>query len=355
MKKNLNTYLSENFKTFLNFSSKILILFFIAGLIFTSCNSSTKRNENKIETELTEIEILNNKINSNPDNAEYYNDRALYFVYNKKDNDALNDIKKAIQLDETNADYYITLSDIYLYQGKVTNCLDAINKALELDTDKAKIYLKLAEVNLILKEYQKTHENIEKSLEFEPINPVAFFVSGYSFLEEGDTNLAIRNFQEAVSQDQDYLDAFYYLGLIFSAKNDKLAVEYLNNALRIEPDNVEVLYILGLFFQENEDSEKAIEIYDRILKIDDNNKFANYNKAYIKLVYLEKFEDAINDFSKAIESDPTYSDAYYNRGYCYELMNDFENSTKDYQKTLSLTPNHEKAIKALNRIDKKIR
>ena len=342
------------FNNFLRFLPGVFVSLFIAVLIFTSCNNETKKNDSKPETELTEIEILNKNINSNPENAEYFNDRAVYFISNKKDNDALNDIKKAIQLDETNADYYITLSNIYLYQGKVTNCLEAINKAFELDTDKARIHLKLAEVYLILKEYQKTHENVEKALEIDPINPVAYFINGYSFLEEGDTNLAIRNFQDAVSQDQEYLDAFYYLGMIYSDRNDKLAVEYLNNALRIEPDNVEVLYLLGLFFQENENTEKAIEIYDRILKIDENNKFAHYNKAYIELVYLKEFKKAIEDFTKAIKSDPTYSDAYFNRGYCYELINDFENSIKDYQKTLLLTPNYEKAINGLNRIDKKI-
>ena len=354
MKKTINPCFCGVFNTFLRFLSGIFVLLFVAVLIFTSCNNAIDRNENKPETELTEIEILNNKINSNPENADYFNDRAVYNINNRKDNDALNDIKKAIQLDETNADYYITLSNIYLYQGKVTNSLEAINKAFELDTDKARIHLKLAEVFLILKEYQKTHENVEKALEIDPINPVAYFINGYSFLEEEDTNSAIRSFQDAVSQDQDYLDAFYYLGMIYSAKNDKLAVEYLNNALRIEPDNVEVLYLLGLFFQENEDKEKAIEIYDRILKIEENNKFAHYNKAYIELVYFEEFEKAIEDFTKAIESDPTYSDAYFNRGYCYELLNDFENSIKDYQKTLSLTPNYEKAINGLNRIDKKI-
>ncbi|MBI9038630.1 MAG: tetratricopeptide repeat protein [Bacteroidales bacterium] len=355
MKNNINTCFIVFFQTLISFSLKIFLLFFVAGLAFTSCNNATKKTDNKTETELTEIEILNNKINSNPDNAQFYNDRALYFINHNNDNEALGDIKKAIELDESNSDYYITLSNIYLYQGKVSNSLDAINKALELDTDKARIYLKLAEVHLILKEYQTTHENIEKALELDPINPVAYFINGYSFLEEGDTNLAIRNFQEAISQDQGYLDAFYYLGMIFSDKNDKLAVEYLNNALEIEPDNVEVLYLLGLFFQENEETEKAIEIYDRILKIDENNKYANYNKAYIKLVYLEEFENAIDDFSKAIETDPAYSDAYYNRGYCYELLNDFENSVKDYQKTLSLRPNHEKAINGLNRIDKEIK
>ncbi len=350
MKKN-SSYSQSDF--FCNFLQGVFVFLFISSLIITSCNSGNNKTDNKPETKLTEIEILSKKINSDPENPEYYNDRALYYINNKKDNDALSDIKKAIELDEANADYYITLSNIYLFQGKVTNSLDAINKALELDTDKARIHLKLAEVYLILKEYKKTHENIEKSFEIEPINPVAFFINGYSFLEEGDTNLAIRNFQEAVSQKQDYLDAFYYLGLIFLDKNDKLAVEYLNNALRIEPDNIEVLYLLGLFFQEKEDTEKAIGYYNRILKIDESNKFAHYNKAYIELVYLEEFDNAIVNFTKAIESDPTYTDAYFNRGYCYELINDFENSTKDYQKVLSLTPNYEKAINGLNRIDKK--
>ncbi len=71
----------------------------------------------------------------------------------------------------------------------------------------------------------------------------------------------------------------------------------------------------------------------------------------INLVYLKDFEAAVKFFSKSISLDPKYTDAYFNRGYSYELMGDFINARKDYQKALELFPNYERSIKGLNRLD----
>ena len=48
--------------------------------------------------------------------------------------------------------------------------------------------------------------------------------------------------------------------------------------------------------------------------------------------------------------NPEYTEAYYNRGFAYELLKDVENSQRDYNKVLELHPNYEKAIDGLNRI-----
>ena len=71
----------------------------------------------------------------------------------------------------------------------------------------------------------------------------------------------------------------------------------------------------------------------------------------MNLVYLQEFESAIVNFTQAIAINPEYADAYYNRGFAYELLKDIDNSKKDYLKTLELSPNYEKAIDGLNRIE----
>ncbi|MCF8386954.1 MAG: tetratricopeptide repeat protein, partial [Bacteroidales bacterium] len=58
-------------------------------------------------------------------------------------------------------------------------------------------------------------------------------------------------------------------------------------------------------------------------------------------------------FNAAIEIDPAYAKAYYNRGYCNELMGNFAQARKDYQRTMDIIPNYEKAIEGLNRLDRK--
>jgi tetratricopeptide (TPR) repeat protein len=51
-----------------------------------------------------------------------------------------------------------------------------------------------------------------------------------------------------------------------------------------------------------------------------------------------KFEDAIAEFTKAVEMDASFSDAYYHRGRARYSLNDKENAFKDYNKAIELNP-----------------
>ena len=88
--------------------------------------------------------------------------------------------------------------------------------------------------------------------------------------------------------------------------------------------------------------------YVRQYKLD--YKFAHYNIGYIYLVYLKNYKKAVTNFSNAITCDPKYAEAYYNRGFSYELMKDFKNAKADYKNALDLKTNYQKAIDGLNRI-----
>ena len=50
-------------------------------------------------------------------------------------------------------------------------------------------------------------------------------------------------------------------------------------------------------------------------------------------------ERAIADYNRALERDPNYALAYYNRGYCYETLGDSEKAEADFARALELEPN----------------
>jgi tetratricopeptide (TPR) repeat protein len=139
--------------------------------------------------------------------------------------------------------------------------------------------------------------------------------------------------------------------MLYSARKNPLAVEYLNTAITLRPMALEPYYQLALFFQENSDVQKAIITYESILKIDPLHQFSLYNLGYINLVYLEDFVKGAEYFTQVIELNPQYTEAYYNRGYCYELSGKTDLARKDYQKTLEISANFQKAIEGLNRLD----
>ena len=332
----------------------IVIYALLLGVVF-SCNHPNKtgpvvkdRPDISGTPTLDSLSLLIERDSLNP---ELYYQRSSYYLRQSDPNLALADINKAIQMDETQAGYYVALADIYLAINQVPNCLEALMKARDLDPENNDALLKLSEVYLILKDYENTFRYSGIALDQERINPVAYFIRGYAYMEIGDTTLAVKNFQAAADQKQDYYEAFVQLGILYSIGRSPLSTGYFQTATRVDPNRTEAWYLMGMAYQEQENIQKAVETYNKLLAIAPDYKEAIYNLGYINLVYLEDYPAAINYFNRAIGLDPEYTDAYFNRGYSYELSGEYENARKDYQKALELVPNYERSIEGLNRLD----
>jgi tetratricopeptide (TPR) repeat protein len=333
----------------------IVVILIMVSLTFSfACGGGKDAKEDKsvvADSLPADISAISKRIQADPDNASLYNQRAELYLQKQKPENALSDVNKAISIDSKNPKYLRTLSDVYFSMGKTQQCRDALNKALDVDQDDTSSYLKLAELEFYFKDYKKSFDYINKALAIDPGNARAFFIKGMAYKENGDTAKAVKNFQLAVENDQEYYHAYMQLGLLFTAKHNPLAVDYFNNALNCNPKSIETYYALGMYYQENEQYNKAIETYTTLLKIDPKYKFAHYNLGYIHLVYLQVYDVAAKHFTDAINIDPNYAEAWYNLGYCHELLGDVMNAKANYQKAIMIRPNYQRAIEGLNRID----
>jgi tetratricopeptide (TPR) repeat protein len=320
---------------------------------FFSCNSSgTSNNGTTNDTIAPELAKLNSAIEKDPKSAALYTERSDYYVRHELFNNALSDINKAIEVDPKFVKAYTGLSGIYLLMGKPQESLDALNRVLAFDTKNADIYLKKAKLYLIMKDYENCAASIQKTLEIDPNQADAYFLKGMALMENDKMDQAIESFQRSVAINQLHFDALMQLGYIWEKKDAKISIDYFKTATKANPQSTEALYNLGLLYQEHGQPEKAIQSYEAINKLNPYNKLAFYNIGYVNLVYLNDYAKAVTYFTKALNLDPKYTDAFYNRGYCYELMKETDNARNDYQEILKLKVNDPKAIEALNRLDK---
>lgn len=326
----------------------LLLVIFLTGCGPTQHNSEEASVKDSTELYLTE---LNQAIADDKRNPDLYNERAQLFLLEREFNRALKDINKAISLNDKNPDYYITLSDIQLLMGQTENCLTALNRASALDPDSQEARLKLAKLYIILHNYTETFRVINELIARDDYNPRAYFLRAIATLETGDTARAVGDLMKAVDQDQQFYDAYMQLGGLFSLRNDPLAEGYFINALRVRPDNKEALYLLGMYYQNTEQFENALQTYQRLYTTSPGFRNAPYNKGYIYLVYLTDFPMAIDAFTEAIRIDSGYADAFFNRGYAYELNGQPDLAYDDYKTTLKLDVNNPRAIAGLNRLD----
>lgn len=91
----------------------------------------------------------------------------------------------------------------------------------------------------------------------------------------------------------------------------------------------------GLRAKEEGKMEEAIQEYSKAINKDPRNAAA-YNNRGVVYDDLEQYERAIEDYDKAIELNPDYAIAYYNRGIAYQDLIQYEEAIEDYNRAIEL-------------------
>lgn len=331
----------------------------VSFILLASCGGNSKKEEvissDSLNTTTTkipeELKAINEQLDANPNSADLYHQRAKYYYKNKDFKAGLEDMMKVIQIDSSKADYFLTLSDFYFVINKTGNAKAALEKCIKLDEKNVDAMLKLAELYLYVRKNEKSIEYINMALKVDKYNSKAYFMKGMNYKDIKDTARAISSMQTAVEQDQQYYNAYMQLGLLTAAQKNPLAIQYYKNAIRIQPKSIETWYALGKFYQDMEDWNNAIASYTTLLQFE-NNKFTHYNMGVIYLEKIKKPDIAINHFSEAIKLDPNYIESYFGRGLTYQSMHNIKLASEDYQACLSLDPNYEPALDALQKLKK---
>ena len=133
--------------------------------------------------------------------------------------------------------------------------------------------------------------------------------------------ILIVSFSNLYSQKmaKDYFDK----GLI-----DQSLVESISdfsNAIRLKPDYTEAYYYRAMAYLNNKNIDKSLEDVNVVLKMD-SSKAEYFNlKGKILLKLKDGYIDALGYFTKAIEINPNFAEAYYERGI---IKNGIENNIR---------------------------
>jgi tetratricopeptide (TPR) repeat protein len=328
----------------------LAFLFFIPQFFFTSCGSDEVNHANRYDSLPVELRALCEKIDKDPRNAELYYTRAEYYFLNKRMDSAVKDMKRASQFEPGKAKYHIRLSDYYFVMNQTRGTRDELKEAISVDPKNTDALLKLGELYFLVKNYDTAVFYINRSISADPENAKAYFQKGMALKELGDSANAVAAFQATIEKDPDYFEGYIQLANIYGAHKDPLAVQYYNTALQKRPNDPQVLYGLGLFYQNMGDVKNARKTYNDLVSVDPKNVYAVYNLGYLALVLENKPRDAQPFFDKALTMQPAYADAAYMRGLCYEKMGDKKNAAADYNAALLIEPEHQLAVRGLQRL-----
>lgn len=297
------------------------------------------------------IQSLSDSIALDSTNALLYATRAKAYFANEQVGQAMIDINRSLQLDPNNVDTYLLLADVYYALGDQDNIASTLNRAAETNPLDARPLVKLAELNLLQQNFNLAIGYVDKALQLSSYNPRAYFVKGMCYMAaKQDTVSALKNFQLASEQDASFYDPVEQISRIYAAQQPPYALDYLRKAQQQFPDYPTTRYELALFLQSHGSPEEALLHYDTLLIQQPNNYIVLFNKGYVNYVYLEDNEAALDYFNQALNVNPKYLDAFYNKGRVLEQMGDYAQAMEIYKEVLKNQPDYKLAIDAINRI-----
>jgi len=340
---------------------KTLLFLGILLSLFACDNTLKPETDNKPEqttepvTVTEAIRLLTDSIAMDSTNARLYKDRARAYFANEQVGAAMMDVNQSLSIDPNDVDTYLLLADLYYAMGDESNINVTLNKAAEVDPNDARPLVKLAELNLLQQNYNLSWAYLDKALGLSTYNPRAYFVKGmFYIIAQQDTVNALKNFQISSEQDSRFYDPVEQICRIYAVQQPPYALDYIRKAQQQFPDNANARYELALYLQSHGEPEEAVRHYDTLLMMQPNNAIVLYNIGYVNFVYLENNEVALDYFDRALQENPQYLDAYYNKGRVLEQMGKYLQAEEIYKDILKNNPNYQLAVDGVNRIQNQL-
>jgi protein O-GlcNAc transferase len=141
----------------------------------------------------------------------------------------------------------------------------------------------------------------------------------------------------------DHFDALQMLGLIKLRRGEPAAaLKLMASAMQRRPNSPQVLLNHGLVLNALERHEEALASFDRALKY--KRKYAEaLNNHGSVLTTLGRPDDALDSFRQALAAKPDYAEAHYNLGNALRRLDRHVDALASFDRAIALRPNYAKA------------
>lgn len=271
------------------------------------------------------IKRLSEMIQRSPKSWDLWYQRSELWYEQGNTVQAMADIDRAIQLHVSNPDGYHLRGFYYYIQNKDSAALRDLRRAAEMGSMNPETFYMIGQLHFFRKDYKQALQGYNNAIKLDSTVATYYFARGFLYQTEGKTDTAIEEYKEALAWD---------------------------------PKFIKVLLVLhDLYLDVKKDADQAYAFNDRILKIDSLHPVGRFNQGNFFLTRANNITDekrevdftvlvklAISEYSQCLQRDNRFVKAYYNRGYCYYLIENYPRALADFTQVIELDPFNAKAF-----------
>lgn len=179
---------------------------------------------------------------------------------------------------------------------------------------------------------------------------IAFdYLAGF-YRDSGNLKKAIEVLQKGLEHNKNNLNLKMKLGIyLIDDVSPEQGIPLLLEYEKRNPYNPDTVNYLGIAYQKMGNYDKALEFYNRAIKLDENLSAAYYNRGALYLAKCiknykkETCLKALEDFSKTLEIEPKHISALNGRAVAFRLMKNLRMAVEDWKKVIKIDPSYARA------------
>lgn len=275
------------------------------------------------------------------------NREERYFLDEDSISEALNRFKRSLAVGRKS---YFDVSEFegiveyLLDEGDINSSEIAARQGIQIHPGAVPLQLKYAQVLLSKGKYRNALKYLDFIEQIEPHNPDIHLMKGSAWLVLEQESEAEKSFRKALKHagfEKD--DILYHIGASYvHAGEIKKAIEYFERSLKLNPENEMALYDLGFFSDQEGDYQKSIDYYNQYLDIDPFN-FSIWFNLGISHNKAGNFEKAIEAYEFALVLNEEFDQSLFNIGNAYANEGKYNEAIAKYTEYLEFDPENDDA------------
>ncbi len=270
------------------------------------------------------IELLDEAVKADPNSADAFRLRGSLYADMDRHDEAVKDLRKSSELkpenpltllglgmalfDQATAEQENAETDEERQKKLLDESFEAFEKTAELVPQVAQPLLHMGQIYALRSEFDKSLEVLDKAYELDAKNLSVLLMRASVYQELDKLDMALADVERALKhpginpETRSRVKKFQAM-LLAGSDNVDDAIDVLKELQKDSPEDIAVVLQMGTFYGSEEEHEKAVEMYTKVLDMEPGNKVALRLRgdAYLS---LGEHAEAIADLEKAAELMP---------------------------------------------------
>ncbi|MFK8043897.1 MAG: tetratricopeptide repeat protein [Crocinitomicaceae bacterium] len=312
----------------------------------------------------------NQAIYLNPLIDIFYDQRARLRILSFDYYGAVEDITMAINMNGNNVNYLKHQVDGFIAAGMYERALENLDSGEFSSSDLVYKLQRKGLVHLLNGDIPLAEKQVEEAYELDQTNYLTLDLLGLILLSKEDYTTALVWFNEAIASDSTQSISFYNRGVCYRFLDETdLALQDMNKSIELNNQQQAAFFKRALIRKEQGDLQGSIVDYKEAISLDSAYEDAIYNRSFTYKIlgdflnaekdidYLINtsenrpeywnmkgnlqvlhgdIEGSLDSYNTAISLKYDYSDAFYNRGIAYLLLNRTTRACGDFQQSVDM-------------------